>query len=103
MYDSPLVPCRDYAVLIQRTAYPKMKLINLVAVSALTHSVSAGPIGYGICQAGCSAVVMACYSAGGATWGATLGATAPATIVGCNLAFGQCQAACAAVLLVPTP
>ncbi|KAJ5355059.1 uncharacterized protein N7496_012271 [Penicillium cataractarum] len=63
----------------------------------------AGPVGYGVCQAGCAGVTMACYSAAGFTWGATAGATAPATIVGCNLAFGKCQAACAAVLLMPTP
>ena len=70
---------------------------------ALAHSASAGPVGYGTCQAGCSAVVMACYSAAGFTWGATLGASAPATIVACNTAFGTCQSACAAVLLAPTP
>jgi hypothetical protein len=70
---------------------------------ALIPSASAGPVGYGICQAGCSAVVMACYSAAGFTWGATLGASAPATILACNAAFGTCQGACAAVLLAPTP
>lgn len=69
----------------------------------LARSTSAGPVGYGICQAGCSAIVMACYSAAGFTWGATLGASAPATIVACNTAFGSCQAACAAVLLAPVP
>ncbi|PWY63836.1 hypothetical protein BO83DRAFT_323600 [Aspergillus eucalypticola CBS 122712] len=62
----------------------------------------AGPLGYGICQAGCAAVVMACYSAAGYTWGATLGATAPASIVACNAAFGTCCAHCAATLLAPT-
>lgn len=66
-------------------------------------TVAAGPLGYGVCQAGCSAVVMACYGAAGFTWGATLGATAPASIIACNTAFGTCQAACAAVLLSPTP
>jgi hypothetical protein len=83
-----------------------MKLSALTVASAafcFTHSVAAGPIGYGICQAGCAAVVMACYSAAGATWGATLGATAPASVLACNTAFGTCQAACAAVLLSPTP
>ncbi|KAJ5726297.1 uncharacterized protein N7483_007654 [Penicillium malachiteum] len=70
---------------------------------SLVPTVLAGPIGYAICQGGCSSVVMACYAAGGATLGATLGATAPATIVGCNVAFGTCQAACAAVLLTPIP
>ncbi|KAK7177833.1 hypothetical protein PSPO01_16117 [Paraphaeosphaeria sporulosa] len=42
----------------------------------------AGPAGYGVCQAGCSAVVMACYSAAGCTWGATLRASAPHTLEG---------------------
>jgi hypothetical protein len=72
------------------------------AILLLTQSVSAGPAAYGICQAGCSAVVMACYGAAGFTWGATLGATAPATVLACNAAYGACQAACAAVLLAPT-
>jgi hypothetical protein len=72
------------------------------AILLLTQSALAGPAAYGICQAGCSAVVMACYSAAGFTWGATLGATAPASILVCNAAFGTCQAACAAVLLAPT-
>ncbi|KAJ5116293.1 hypothetical protein N7456_000641 [Penicillium angulare] len=81
-----------------------MKL-SIIAAAFLLMAVNvlAGPIGYGICQAGCASLVMACYAAGGATWGATLGATAPPTIVGCNTAFGTCQVACAAVLLVPFP
>ncbi|KAK1977458.1 hypothetical protein LZ30DRAFT_664953 [Colletotrichum cereale] len=65
--------------------------------------VLAGPLGYGVCQAGCSAVVMACYTAAGATWGATLGLTASESVISYNLAFGKCQAACAAVPLSPTP
>ena len=81
-----------------------MLLLSLIPPFALLIiPAAAGPIGYGICQAGCASVVMACYAAGGATWGATLGATAPATIVGCNAAYGTCQAACAVVLLTPTP
>lgn len=67
-----------------------------------TSAVSAGPAAYGVCQAGCAAVVMACYSAAGFTWGATMGASAPASIIVCNSAFGTCQAACASVLLTPT-
>lgn len=74
--------------------------LSLVAMANLVH---AGPLGYGVCQAGCASVVMACYAAAGFTWGATAGATAPATIVACNLAFGKCEAACAAVLLSPSP
>jgi len=80
-----------------------MKFTLLPLVALLATSVSAGPAAYGVCQAGCAAVVMACYAAGGATWGATLAITAPATIVGCNAGYGTCQAACAAVLLAPTP
>jgi len=78
-------------------------IMTFSALALMTATAQAGPVGYGICQAGCSAVVMACYAAGGATWGATAGATAPATIAACNSAFGTCQAACAAVLLAPTP
>jgi hypothetical protein len=78
-------------------------IIAFTGLILLATPISAGPAAYGICQAGCAAVVTACYAAGGATWGATLGATAPATIVACNTAFGTCQAACAAVLLAPTP
>jgi hypothetical protein len=65
-------------------------------------AVSAGPAAYGVCQAGCATVVMACYSAAGFTWGATMGASAPASVIVCNSAFGTCQAACASVLLAPT-
>ena len=35
-----------------------------------------------ICQSGCVSVVVACYSADGATWGVTLGLTASAAVVG---------------------
>ncbi|KAJ5935485.1 hypothetical protein N7466_005032 [Penicillium verhagenii] len=75
----------------------------LIPIYILLSFAAAGPISYGICQAGCAAVVMACYSAAGFTWGATMGATAPASILLCNTAFGKCQAAAAAVLLSPTP
>ncbi|QDS77261.1 hypothetical protein FKW77_003660 [Venturia effusa] len=75
----------------------------LLTITALATTTTAGPLGYGICQAGCSSIVMACYAAAGFTWGATLGASAPATIVACNAAYGTCQAACASVLLTPTP
>lgn len=81
----------------------KISSTSLTVLSLLASTASAGPVGYGICQAGCSGVVMACYSAAGFTWGATLGVTAPASIVACNTAYGACQAACAATLLAPTP
>lgn len=76
----------------------------LLPLTSLITLASAGPAAYGICQAGCSAVVVACYSGAGFTFGTvTAGAGIPAAIVACNSAYGTCQAACAAVLLAPTP
>lgn len=75
----------------------------VLATMAFAGPALAGPAAYGICQAGCASVVMACYTAAGFTWGATFGASAPATIIACNTAFGTCQAGCAAALLLPTP
>lgn len=50
---------------------------------------------FGVCQAGCAAVAVACYAAAGFTFGVqTGGAAFPAVIVGCNSAFGTCQAVC---------
>ncbi|KFY34875.1 hypothetical protein V494_06403 [Pseudogymnoascus sp. VKM F-4513 (FW-928)] len=80
-----------------------MRLSSLLPLALAISPAFAGPAAYGVCQSGCAAVAMACYTAGGATWGATLGATAPATIIGCNAAFGTCSATCAALLLAPTP
>lgn len=80
-----------------------MRTSILLTLAWAITPIIAGPIGYGICQAGCSTVVMACYGAAGATWGATLGATAPATVLACNAAYGTCSAACASVLLLPLP
>jgi hypothetical protein len=78
--------------------------IPLTVAAMFASSVTAGPLGYAACQAGCATVVMACYAAGGATWGATLGTTAPATIIACNSAYASCQAVCATVALwAPTP
>ncbi|KAL3475096.1 hypothetical protein BJX99DRAFT_230241 [Aspergillus californicus] len=82
---------------------PTNKAPVYLSLLLMAGTASAGPAGYGICQAGCAAVVMACYGAAGFTWGATLGATAPATIIACNAGYSTCQAACAAVLLAPTP
>jgi len=66
--------------------------------------VQAGPAAYGICQAGCAAVVVACYAAAGAIFGTvTAGVGAPPAILACNVAFGKCSVACAAIALTPTP
>lgn len=83
-------------------ASPTMRLSHIFTASILATGAFAGPAAYGVCQAGCSAVVTACYAAAGFTWGATLGATAPASILLCNSSYGACQAACAAIALAPT-
>lgn len=63
-----------------------------------------GLLGYGMCQSGCNAVVVACYTAAGFTFGTvTAGAGVPAVILGCNAALGVCMGACAGVALAPTP
>lgn len=76
----------------------------LLATTTLTLPLAlAGPIGYGVCQAGCSGVVVACYAAAGFTFGTVAAAAAPAAITACNTAYGSCQAACAAVAFAPCP
>ncbi|KAK7907987.1 hypothetical protein PG985_015290 [Apiospora marii] len=72
-------------------------------VLSTTAATIAGPLAYGICQAGCSAVVVACYSAAGFTFGTVAAVAAPAAVVACNSAYGTCQAACAASLVAPIP
>lgn len=75
----------------------------IIAPLALANAVAAGPVAYAACQAGCAAVVTACYSGAGFTFGTVFGAGAPAAIVACNSAFGYCQAQCALVALLPIP
>ncbi|GAA5985472.1 hypothetical protein JCM11641_007079 [Rhodosporidiobolus odoratus] len=83
---------------------PSCILPAAFALVAFASSVEAGPIAYGICQAGCAGIVVACYAAAGFTFGTvTAGAGTPAAIIACNGAFGSCQAACAAIALAPTP
>ncbi|ROV98495.1 hypothetical protein VPNG_08559 [Cytospora leucostoma] len=79
-----------------------MQPVKMLAVLAIATAVSAGPIAYAICQAGCASIVTACYAAAGATFGTVAAPAAPAAILGCNSAFGTCQAACAVVALAPT-
>ncbi|KAI1187125.1 hypothetical protein F5B17DRAFT_400959 [Nemania serpens] len=92
-----------YRKLPPSTSRMKPTKIFTAAILAFAPIVSAGPAAYGVCQAGCAAVVTACYAAAGFTWGATLGASAPATIIACNTAFGTCQAACWLAAIAPTP
>jgi hypothetical protein len=82
----------------------RFKVITNLATAILFGQSAAGPVGYGICQTGCSGLVVACYTAAGATFGTVVAAAAtPAAILGCNAAFGACSAKCAAVLLAPIP
>ena len=86
----------------------KSKLWSLLFVLILmTPPVSGGLLADGLCQAGCAAVVVACYSAAGAVFGmvpAGVGAPAAIGLLACNAAFGKCSVACAGVtLLAPTP
>lgn len=77
---------------------------HLLTILTLLTLTAAGPASYGIYQAGYSAVVVARYSTSGAVFGTiTAGVGTPATVLGCNVAFGKCSAACAGILLVPTP
>ncbi|TDH72779.1 hypothetical protein CCR75_000535 [Bremia lactucae] len=78
-------------------------LVLTAFVLAITK-VNAGPVAYGICQAGCNAIAAACYAAAGAKFGTvTAGVgTAPA-IVGCNSALGACMVKCVAAGFLPIP
>ncbi|KAF1797015.1 hypothetical protein FB192DRAFT_1291223 [Mucor lusitanicus] len=75
----------------------------LVLLGFLSY-VSAGPLAYGICQTGCNALAVACYSAAGFTFGTvTAGAGVPAVILACNAAQGFCMAGCVAAGCAPIP
>lgn len=84
-----------------------LALIFILALATCPRSADAGLLGilgYGTCQSGCNAIVVACYAAAGVSFGTvTAGAGTPAVIVGCNAALGTCMAACAAVALAPMP
>ncbi|KAK7535218.1 uncharacterized protein J3D65DRAFT_445026 [Phyllosticta citribraziliensis] len=78
-------------------------LTSAALLLSLPSLTTAGPAAYGLCQAGCAGIVVACYGAAGFTFGTVLAAAAPPAIAACNTAYGSCQAACAGVLLAPTP
>jgi hypothetical protein len=82
----------------------KVTAILLCTIILMASHIEASLVGYGICQAGCAAVVAAYYAAAGAVFGTvTVGAGTPAAILACNAAFAKCSAACAVVTLIPTP
>lgn len=81
-----------------------MRLTTLFTTATLTSAAFAGPAAYGICQAGCAAVVVACYGGAGAVFGTvTAGIGVAPALIACNSAFGTCQAGCWAALIAPTP
>ena len=81
----------------------KLTTLLLAVLLSLILNVQAGPAAYGICQAGCAALAVACYSAAGAVFGTvTVGVGTPAAIIACNAAFGKCSAACIAAGFLPT-
>ncbi|GAA5916100.1 hypothetical protein JCM6882_003936 [Rhodosporidiobolus microsporus] len=83
----------------------KTSFLLVAALALFVNSANGGPVAYGLCQAGCSAPTVACYSAAGAVFGTvTVGVGTPAAILACNGAFGTCCATCASVaLFAPTP
>jgi hypothetical protein len=81
-----------------------MKVVALCLMLLMAPCIEAGPAAYGICQAGCAALAVACYAAAGAVFGTvTVGVGTPAAILACNAAFGQCSTACIAAGFAPTP
>jgi hypothetical protein len=91
------------AAIVDSTGMSTRKFLCAVLLFAMLSLAYAGPISYGICQAGCAALVVACYSAAGFVFGATAGLGAPPAILACNAAFGVCQAHCALAFIAPIP
>ena len=78
-------------------------LIVFFIILLMISSSNGGPVAFGVCQAGCAAVVVACYAAAGVTFGTiTAGASTPAVILACNSAFGTCMSAANAAWWLPT-
>ena len=79
--------------------------IFFISMLCLIAQSNAGPLTYAMCQAGCAALAVACYSAAGAVFGTvTAGVGVAPAVLACNAAFGQCSATCAAcTLALPTP
>ncbi len=82
----------------------KVAAIFLCIIILMASCIQARAAAYGICQAGCASLVVACYAAAGLVFGTvTAGVgTSPAALA-CNVAFGKCSAACIAAGFSPTP
>ena len=82
----------------------KYIVYTLVFCMLAMTGVDGGPVALAIAQAGCAALVVACYAAAGATFGTiTAGVGTPAAILACNSAFGSCMAAAWVAFALPTP
>ena len=83
----------------------KSTILYVVFVFAILNMCAAGPIGVGICYAGCAGLTVACFSAAGFTFGKVDGTeiVAVPALAACNSAFAACEAACMAMLVAPTP
>jgi hypothetical protein len=81
-----------FEILIAEQFNLTMRFYNIATAGLilLVGPAAAGLLGYGICQTGCSEVVVVCYAAAGYTFGTVPGATAPPIIVACNKAYGRC-------------
>ena len=64
-----------------------------LAFVAILGTVNAGPLAYGICQAGCLVLVVSCYGTGG------IGA--PTVARACKASYKVCRAACAVAISAP--
>jgi hypothetical protein len=76
--------------------YLRLKAVLLVFCTLFTSG-RANQAEYGVCQAGCAAIVAACYVANGAVFGAVRADGAPPALLRCNAAFGTRQATCSTI------
>lgn len=93
-----------YAVKVAKMNALKVTIMMVVLFGFIQTS-QAGILAYGVCQAGCAGVAVACFGAAGFTFGTVPGAVIAATpaLATCNGAYAACYAACSAAFLLPTP
>lgn len=97
--DNPPLTRSDRSIM-RLTNFASPAMLFVLAALATIPYVQAGPIAFGVCQAGCATLAVSCYAAAGAVIGTVL---APGALVSCNTAFGTCSAACTNAFWVPVP
>lgn len=82
-----------------------LSIKTLIIFLGLFNVICCGPIGVGICYAGCAGLVVACFGAAGAVFGTVPGAVIAASpaLTACNAAFGSCMSMCTVAIVAPTP